>query len=54
MAMGISMGIGIPSGVLISSGGPIDDLLASLRARSTYFENEACTRATLQKFEAIS
>ena len=52
--MGISMGIGIPSGALISSGGPIDDLLVVLKDRSTFFENEVCTRATLQEFEAIS
>ena len=52
--MGISMGIGIPSGALTSSGQPIDNLLVALRDRSTFFENEVCTRAILQEFEAIS
>jgi len=31
----------------------ISSLLSKLKARSTYFENQACTKATLKEFEAI-
>ena len=45
-----SLGIGVwwsTAASLISS------LLSKLKARSTYFENQTCTKATLKEFEAI-
>jgi len=54
MAMGLSIGNGIPSGVLNSnraSSSLIPELIAKLCARSTYCENKTCTTATLQKLE---
>jgi len=53
MAMGLSIGNGIPSGVLNSNRASslIPGLIAKLCARSTYCENKTCTTATLQKLE---
>ena len=54
--MGLAIGIG--NGILFTSQtsirGVIPELLSALQARSTYFENQACTKDTLQEFEAIS
>jgi hypothetical protein len=51
--MGLSIGIGIPSGALNSNRASslIPGLILTLCARATYCENKTCTTATLQKLE---
>lgn len=53
MAIGLSIGIGIPSGALNSNnaGSLIPGLLASLCARATYCENTTSTTTTMQQLE---
>lgn len=53
MAMGLSIGIGIPSGVLNSNaaGSLIPGLLSALKARADFYENEICTKAIMQELE---
>tara|TARA_B110000977_G_scaffold123864_1_gene158805 strand:+ start:209 stop:379 length:171 start_codon:yes stop_codon:yes gene_type:complete len=53
MAIGLGIGIGIPSGALNSNraGGLIPGLLVSLKARADYFENEICTISIMQELE---
>ena len=53
MAIGLGIGIGIPSGALNSNraGGLIPGLLVSLKARADYFENEICTISIMQVLE---
>jgi len=53
MAMGLSIGIGIPSGVLNSNaaGSLIPGLLLALEARADFYENEICTKAIMQELE---
>ncbi len=53
MAIGLGVGIGIPSGVLNSNsaGSLIPELLAALCARATYCENIPSTTITMQELE---
>jgi len=53
MAIGLSIGIGIPSGALNSNnaGSLIPGLLAALCARATYCENTTSTTTTMQQLE---
>ena len=55
MAMGLGIGIGIPSGALNSNriSSLIPGLILTLCARATYCENKICTTATLKKLENI-
>jgi len=53
MAIGLGIGIGIPSGVLNSNsaGSLIPGLLAALCARATYCENKPGTTIIMQELE---
>ena len=51
--MGIGIGIGIPSGELVSNEA-IGTLLANLCARATYCENKPYTAIIMQGFENCS
>jgi len=53
MAIGLGIGIGIPSGVLNSNaaGSLIPGLLLALKARADFYENETCTIAIMQELE---
>jgi len=53
MAIGLGIGIGIPSGVLNSNaaGSLIPGLLSALKARADFYENEICTKAIMQELE---
>jgi hypothetical protein len=55
MAMGLGIGIGIPSGALNSNriSSLIPGLILTLCERSTYCENKTCTTAILEKLENI-
>ena len=54
MALGNSMGIGIPMVNLgLGASSAVPGLLALLQARATYYENQTCTTAILDKIEKI-
>jgi len=49
MGLGLGLGLWWPTKSSLIAG-----LIASLRARSTYFENENCTKATLQDLDDVN